>query len=389
MGRNPQHETAPRRPAAVDTVREVSAQAASAARVRRHAAPYDLSPTGWLTEDANHRGRTRGVRDRAAYLDPASLAPRRRTDAELQDPRLARLDAWLTDRVNRVKATDEELATAEFRAQAVIGALDRIYPGAEVYRTGSIAHGDAMHPLNDVDLGVILTDRPELGPDGLGPRAEMRHVAGELVKRLKPTFPKLSADPEEAVRGADVQRRPGGIRPGLHLRRDHRPARTGSDPAHPQHRPPRRLGPERSPGARGPRAARGRRVRRVAVAHRPAGQALAGPPRQAALLLEHQNPGIGGVVGGVAPLRRAVPVLRALRRGGRRGPTENPGSMAYPPPTVAGNRGEATRQLLDALARLELARLAALAGKDDAAEQALGRFFGDGIDGPGGAAFSG
>ncbi|GAA2014120.1 hypothetical protein GCM10009839_06250 [Catenulispora yoronensis] len=390
MGRNPQHETAPRRPAAVDTVREVSAQAASAARVRRHAAPYDLSPTGWLTEDANHRGRTRGVRDRAAYLDPASLAPRRRTDAELQDPRLARLDAWLTDRVNRVKATDEELATAEFRAQAVIGALDRIYPGAEVYRTGSIAHGDAMHPLNDVDLGVILTDRPELGPDGLGPRAEMRHVAGELVKRLKPTFPKLSADPEgkrsvvltfNAVQGASdpdftcdvIIALPGPDQTLLIPNTDLRGGWDQNDP-------------------------RGHvdRVQRVDAA---SGGSLSRTVRLAKHWRDrHGKPlyswniktlALEALSGASHPFEGLYRFFEHSAGAVAEGPTENPGSMAYPPPTVAGNRGEATRQLLDALARLELARLAALAGKDDAAEQALGRFFGDGIDGPGGAAFSG
>src|SRR6478752_3006937 len=99
-----------------EPVKESSAQASSAARVRRRAAPYDLLTTGLLSQDAAHRQRIRGLQDRAAHLDPAA-APRRRTADELRDPRLRPVDEWLAARHRDVLPTEQELDTAEFRAR--------------------------------------------------------------------------------------------------------------------------------------------------------------------------------------------------------------------------------------------------------------------------------
>ena len=178
--------------------KESSAQAASAARIRRDAPPWlGLLTTRGLDEDTAKRQRMREIRHGLPFLDADAGVPRRREPAELRDPALGALDDWLSERAERVAATPAELAVAESRAQAVTEALAAIYPGADVYQTGSIAHGDALSPLNDVDLGVILTNRPDLGPDPgqSGPQEEMRRTAARLADLLRPQFPNVTADP--------------------------------------------------------------------------------------------------------------------------------------------------------------------------------------------------
>ena len=176
--------------------KESSAQAASAARIRRAAPRWlGLETTRGLDEDTAHRQRVQEILYGLPTLD--ADAALYREPADLRDPALRPLDDWLSDRAARVSATPAELAVAEERAKAVADALAVIYPGAQVYRTGSIAHGDALSPLNDVDLGVILTNRPDLGP-GPGqqrPEEEMRKTAARLAELLKPQFPDLKADP--------------------------------------------------------------------------------------------------------------------------------------------------------------------------------------------------
>ena len=379
MGRYPDYEAAARRPVrSPEPGRESSARAASAARVRRRGAAYDLLPTGWLEEDAGHRERMRQVRDRAPHLDLDTLAPRRRTDSELRDPRLDPLDDWLADRVGQVRATPEELQSVEYRAWAVTRALARIYPGADVYRTGSIAHGDAMRPLNDVDLGVILRNRPDLGPEESGPRAEMRRCAGRIVQHLKPTFPGIEADAEGkrsivltfaspgAARGPDftcdvIIALPG---PNGNLLIPNTDLRGGWDENDPMGHVSRIQRVDAESG--------GSLTRTVRLAKH--WRDRHGKPLYSwnikTLALEvisretHEFEGL---------YRFFEHAARAVAEG----PTENPGSMAYPPPTVAGDRGQAAWQLLDALERLEAVRLAALAGQYGRAERGLGRFFRD------------
>jgi hypothetical protein len=359
-------------------IRESSARASSAARVRRRAAPYDLLPTGWLDQDTDHRRRDRGVRDRAPYLDTATLAPRRRTDGELRDARLGRLDEWLADRVEEVRATAGELDSAERRAGLVIDALAEIYPGAETYRTGSIAHGDAMHPLNDVDLGVILRDRTDIGPGRAGVRREMRRVARLLEAHLSARFPAIAADAEGKRSIVLTFTEPGAAsgpdftcdviialaEPDGSLLIPNTEAESGWDANDPRGHAERvRRADAESGGSlsRTVRLAKHWRDRH-------------GKPLYSwnikTLALEALSGRTHAFEGLYRFFEHAVPAVAG-------GPTENPGSMNYPPPTVAGDRGETTLQLLAALDRLEEIRLAALAAQHDRAEAGLARFFGD------------
>jgi hypothetical protein len=177
--------------------RESSTQAAAAKRIRREAPPWlGLATTRGLDEDTAYRQRLQQIAYGLPFLDPDAAVPRPRPPAEFDADAFKPLDEWLARRAAEVAATPGELELAESRAQKVIAALAEIYPGAEVYRTGSIAHGDAMSPLNDIDLGVIVTNRSKLGigPGKTGPGREMEQTATILQEKLRNQFPDLTAD---------------------------------------------------------------------------------------------------------------------------------------------------------------------------------------------------
>jgi hypothetical protein len=190
----PRKIAAPERTSVVASSKESSAQAASARRLRATDAPPWLFTTGSADEGAAYRQRQQEVRYAPPFLDLGTGVPRSRSSTEFRDPALAPLDKWLAQRAAAVTATEVELNLAGRRADAVVAALGRIYPGASVYDTGSIAHGDALSPLNDIDLGVILEKWPDRGTGQDRPLDEMRRAAGELENELKGQFPRLTAD---------------------------------------------------------------------------------------------------------------------------------------------------------------------------------------------------
>lgn len=180
--------------------KEKSAQAASAARARqtRSTQWLDLATTRATEENVAYQQRRRLVESGLAFLDPLYLGSRQASVPSLRGGGAGELDEWLEQEDSRIRATDKQLSIAEDRAKDVARALDLIYPGAEQYRTGSVEHGDALSPLNDVDLGVILTDRPDLGPgkDQSGPQEEMRKTADRLKEILGNKFPNLTVTTE-------------------------------------------------------------------------------------------------------------------------------------------------------------------------------------------------
>ena len=187
----------PERTSVLASQKESPAQAASAKRLRAKDALPWLITTASADEDAAYVQRRQELSYAPSFLDLGTAVPRSRTSAELTDPALAPLDKWLAQRANAVAATRDELDLAEVRTKAVIGALNRIYPGARIYKTGSVAHGDAMTPLSDIDLGVILEGRSDLGPDAdqYGPLAEMEWAAEQLEGELRKKFDDLTVDP--------------------------------------------------------------------------------------------------------------------------------------------------------------------------------------------------
>lgn len=71
------------------------------------------------------------------------------------------LEQILTDARKRIQVLDKELDEAKRRRDLIIEALRAEFPGSRFYVNGSVAHGDALTPLTDVDLGVVVAEAVE------------------------------------------------------------------------------------------------------------------------------------------------------------------------------------------------------------------------------------
>ena len=109
-------------------------------------------------------------------------------------PALSSLEAVLEVARRRIEVSDEELDEARRRRQLIADALRREF-GGRVYFNGSVAHGDALDPLTDVDEGIVVPDPySEYGPGKKGP-TELEERAAEAIKRaLRPEFPNLRVE---------------------------------------------------------------------------------------------------------------------------------------------------------------------------------------------------
>lgn len=105
------------------------------------------------------------------------------------------LESQLTAGRKRVEVTEAELKEARERRDDVGAALKKAFPGSRVYVNGSVAHGDALTPLTDVDVGVVVPDPDgEYGPGKKGPTALMEKAAGVIREELRPTYGELRVE---------------------------------------------------------------------------------------------------------------------------------------------------------------------------------------------------
>src|SRR5688572_13695389 len=82
----------------------------------------------------------------------------------------------------RIQVSDEELAEARKRRAAIASVLRAEFPGSRTYVNGSIAHGDALTPLTDVDLGVVVPDPDnQYGPGLKGPK-DLKARAADAIR---------------------------------------------------------------------------------------------------------------------------------------------------------------------------------------------------------------
>lgn len=105
------------------------------------------------------------------------------------------LETLLKEARSRIEVSAEELDEAKSRRSAIKAALRKEFPGSRTYNNGSVAHGDALTPLNDVDLGVIVPNPDgKYGPGKLGP-SKLKKRAYEAIRReLKPTYGNLRVE---------------------------------------------------------------------------------------------------------------------------------------------------------------------------------------------------
>lgn len=109
-----------------------------------------------------------------------------------QLPNPPSLEQTLEGARRRIEVTDAELDEARRRRNQIAAALRAAFPGCRVYVNGSIAHGDALYPLTDVDLGGVVPDPNHLyGPGRRGPRALKDRAADFIRAALGEEYPRL------------------------------------------------------------------------------------------------------------------------------------------------------------------------------------------------------
>jgi len=107
----------------------------------------------------------------------------------------ASLEAILDAARKRIQVADDELAEARKRRDAIRAALRKEFPGSRTYVNGSIAHGDALTPLTDVDLGVVIPDPDHIyGPGKIGPTILEERAAQAIRVALKPDYGDLAVE---------------------------------------------------------------------------------------------------------------------------------------------------------------------------------------------------
>jgi predicted nucleotidyltransferase len=116
------------------------------------------------------------------------------------------LESLIDDARGEIEVTEEELDEARDRRSRISTALLAAFPGSRIYVNGSIAHGDAITPLNDIDVGVVVADAAkDYGPGRRGPRDLMERARDAIREHLGEEFPKLTVTIEGQRRAVLVR----------------------------------------------------------------------------------------------------------------------------------------------------------------------------------------
>jgi predicted nucleotidyltransferase len=116
------------------------------------------------------------------------------------------VESLIDDARGEIEVTDEELDESRERRGKIASALREAFPGSRIYVNGSIAHGDAITPLNDIDVGVVVADADkDYGPGRRGPRDLMERARDAIREHLGEEFPKLTVTIEGQRRAVLVR----------------------------------------------------------------------------------------------------------------------------------------------------------------------------------------
>lgn len=122
---------------------------------------------------------------------PSDTAPLQNYDSAPNSKKL--LAKALREARERIQVSDGELAEARRRRGLLAAALRREFGvGSRCYLNGSVAHGDALTPLTDIDIGVVVPNPDgEYGPGAKGPDELQQRAADAIRRELKDEFPNL------------------------------------------------------------------------------------------------------------------------------------------------------------------------------------------------------
>lgn len=102
------------------------------------------------------------------------------------------LEQLLEQARHNIEVLDEELREARRRRDLISAALRREFPNSRVYVNGSVAHGDALTPLTDIDVGVVVAEAVHThGPGKKGPADLQERAANAIRAALTEEFPHL------------------------------------------------------------------------------------------------------------------------------------------------------------------------------------------------------
>lgn len=116
------------------------------------------------------------------------------------------LETILEDARKRIQVLPEELKEARERRDKIRAVLEREFTSSPTYVNGSVAHGDALNPLTDVDVGVIVSGAGSTyGPGKVGPRELMDRAADAVREALRDEYDGLVVTVEGQRRAVWVQ----------------------------------------------------------------------------------------------------------------------------------------------------------------------------------------
>ncbi|MEV8372657.1 hypothetical protein AB0P21_07960 [Kribbella sp. NPDC056861] len=96
---------------------------------------------------------------------------------------------------SHIQVTPDELTEARRRRDLLAAALLDEFPGSRPYVNGSVAHGDALDPLTDIDFGVVVAEAKDTHGPGLKGCADLQERAARAIRdALKEEFPDLRVE---------------------------------------------------------------------------------------------------------------------------------------------------------------------------------------------------